>query len=79
MVLAAAGGINHSHLVDIAQKYFGDLKTLEDDFVIEPGQFVPSYVILFLSYVFFYLFLHFGKFPILFSHFIRYFLAKYEG
>uniref|UniRef100_F1L4V4 Mitochondrial-processing peptidase subunit beta n=1 Tax=Ascaris suum TaxID=6253 RepID=F1L4V4_ASCSU len=43
MVLAGAGGVEHDHLVELGNKYFGDLKTVDKDLSIEPGRFVPSY------------------------------------
>ncbi|VDK51603.1 unnamed protein product [Anisakis simplex] len=43
MVLAGAGGIEHSYLVELGRKYFGDLKGIDNDLYIEPGKFVASY------------------------------------
>ena len=44
MVLAGAGGIDHEYLVELGRKYFGDLKTVNKDFVMEPGRFSESFV-----------------------------------
>ncbi|VDM43138.1 unnamed protein product [Toxocara canis] len=43
MVLAGAGGVEHERLVELGNKYFGDLKTVDKDLMIEPGRFVSSY------------------------------------
>ena len=45
MVLAAAGGVDHEHLVKIAMKYFGKIEH-GDEHVLdyEPGVFKQSWV-----------------------------------
>jgi processing peptidase subunit beta len=45
MLLAAAGGVNHQHLVGLAEKYFGQIEHGADDILdYEPGKFSASYV-----------------------------------
>lgn len=39
MVLAAAGGVEHEQLVDLAQKAFGDLSSLRYETPLEPARF----------------------------------------
>jgi predicted Zn-dependent peptidase len=45
MVLSAAGGVDHDHLVQLASKYFGKIEH-GDDHVLdyEPGIFRESHV-----------------------------------
>lgn len=43
MVLAGAGGVDHSRLVELGNKYFGDLKGVCEERNIEPGKFVSSF------------------------------------
>lgn len=43
MILAGAGGVDHEYLVKLGKKYFGDLKTVNKDFVMEPGRFSESF------------------------------------
>lgn len=48
MVLAAAGGVDHMHLVELANKYFGKIEHGGEDVLqYEPGVFRESYVIAF--------------------------------
>lgn len=45
MVLAAAGGVDHSNMVELANKYFGIVDKGNDDVLqFEPGKFAESYV-----------------------------------
>lgn len=45
MVLAAAGGVDHAHLVELATKYFGNIEHGGDDVLnYEPGIFRQSSV-----------------------------------
>jgi len=52
MVLAAAGGVDHEHLVELGKKYFGGIEHgSEGVLAYEPGAFKQSYVssLLFVS------------------------------
>ena len=45
MVLAAAGGVDHEHLVEMGKKYFGEIEHGSDGVLAyEPGTFKQSYV-----------------------------------
>jgi predicted Zn-dependent peptidase len=45
MLLAAAGGVDHQYLVDLAKKYFGKIEHGAKDVLdYEPGKFSESYV-----------------------------------
>lgn len=45
MLLAAAGGVDHHHLVELAKKYFGKLERGSKDVLdYEAGKFSESYV-----------------------------------
>jgi predicted Zn-dependent peptidase len=49
MLLAAAGGVDHSQLVELAKKYFGNIEHGAKDILdYEPGKFTASYVSLFI-------------------------------
>lgn len=46
MMLCGAGGVEHNHLVELANKYFGNIERGSDEILkFEPGVFQQSYVI----------------------------------
>lgn len=44
MVLAAAGGVEHERLVELGEKYFGDLSDADEAYKLESGKFIASHV-----------------------------------
>lgn len=45
-MLCGAGGVEHNHLVELANKYFGNIERGSDEILkFEPGVFQQSYVI----------------------------------